>query len=85
MGSSDPNFYEFTQDYSFTSPSAAASVIAARNTNGRAHWKHEASGQTYADWRDAQVEEAVTSGEQDVQPDGAFPCEPETSDPSSNI
>jgi len=31
--------YSFTQDYVFTSPSAAGCVVLGRSTNGRAEWK----------------------------------------------
>lgn len=34
-------FYVFTQDYTFSSPSKAASVMRGRNTNGRSEWKNE--------------------------------------------
>ncbi|MGV9013536.1 MAG: GIY-YIG nuclease family protein [Flavobacteriales bacterium] len=33
--------YELTQDYTFASPSTAASVVAGRNMNGREAWKTE--------------------------------------------
>ena len=32
---------EFTQDYTFSSPSTAASVVQGRNANGRVEWKDE--------------------------------------------
>lgn len=34
--------YELTQDYTFASPSTAASVLVGRNMNGREEWKTEA-------------------------------------------
>lgn len=37
--------YVFTQDYSFSSPSAAAAVVLGRSANGRVEWKDE-SGRT---------------------------------------
>ncbi len=40
--------YLFTQDYVFTSPSLAASVILGRNANGRIEWKN-AKGKTLKD------------------------------------
>lgn len=40
----------FTEDYAFSSPSAAASVIAGRNSNGRVEWKLP-SGDTLSDWQ----------------------------------
>ncbi|MDA3961490.1 MAG: DUF4357 domain-containing protein [Planctomycetota bacterium] len=46
------DIYRFTENVPFSSPSAAGTVICARNTNGRTAWK-TSSGQTYADWQDA--------------------------------
>jgi hypothetical protein len=45
----------FTQDYAFSSPSAAASVVSGRTANGRTHWRLELGNKTYADWQDEQV------------------------------
>ena len=45
----------FTQDYAFTSPSAAAAVVSGRSANGRTSWVLKSTGQTYADWEEAQV------------------------------
>jgi hypothetical protein len=42
--------YVFLQNYLFTSPSAAASVILGRQSNGRIEWKKE-NGQTLADYQ----------------------------------
>lgn len=36
------NHYKFTQDYSFSSPSAAATVVMGRSANGRIDWKDKA-------------------------------------------
>jgi hypothetical protein len=33
------NYYEFTQDYVFSSPSTAAAVVLGRSANGRLEWK----------------------------------------------
>ncbi len=33
------NNYNFTQDYTFSSPSTAAGVVQGRSANGRVHWK----------------------------------------------
>lgn len=33
--------YEFSQDYTFTSPSTAAAVVLGRSANGRVEWKDE--------------------------------------------
>ena len=45
----------FSQDYAFTSPSAAAAVVAGRSANGRTAWIEKKSGQTYAEWEEAQL------------------------------
>lgn len=52
-------FKMFTRDYGFTSPSSAAAAVAGRAANGRVDWKVEATGQTYADWQDQQVNAAA--------------------------
>lgn len=41
----DGDRYQFTQDYSFGSPSTAAGVVLGRNSNGRMDWK-DAQGRT---------------------------------------
>lgn len=46
-------FYRFTSDTVFTSPSAAASIIAARSASGPLEWKVSGTGQMYRDWRAA--------------------------------
>ena len=49
----------FTRDYAFSSPSAAAAVIAGRSANGRTHWVDEATGQTYAAWQEDRINKAM--------------------------
>jgi hypothetical protein len=39
------NYYRFTQDYSFSSPSTAAAIVMGRSANGRVEWKDK-SGKT---------------------------------------
>jgi hypothetical protein len=46
---------EFTENVSFSSPSAAASVIANHNSNGRTEWKLISNGQTLKEWQDSQI------------------------------
>ncbi len=46
----------FEEDVSFKSPSAAASVVAGTNQNGRITWKIEGEQQTYKDWQQAQID-----------------------------
>lgn len=45
----------FSDDVAFRSPSAAASVVSGRSTNGRTYWLVEGTGQTYAGWQDQQL------------------------------
>jgi hypothetical protein len=50
---------EFSKDYAFSSPSAAAAVVAGRSANGRTHWIDSATGQTYGAWQEARVNRAL--------------------------
>ena len=45
----------FVKARSFSSPSAAASVVLDRNANGRTEWKVKGANQTYHDWQQAQA------------------------------
>jgi hypothetical protein len=49
----------FAENVSFGSPSAAATVICAGNTNGRIAWRVKGTGQTYKDWQDSEI--AITA------------------------
>lgn len=49
----------FVQNYAFSSLSAAAAVILGRSANGRLEWRLQNTGQTYAEWEDQQLSEAV--------------------------
>lgn len=59
---------KFTEDYAFSSPSAAAAVVSGRPANGRTSWQTSNGGQTYADWKDVQAlpKEVQTSSGNDV-------------------
>lgn len=46
----DPKYYEFTENYSFNSPSTAANIIGGASLNGRQRWKVKDTGQTYGKW-----------------------------------
>lgn len=48
------DFYEFVQDYTFTSPSMAAAVVLGRSANGRIEWK-DANGSTLKEYQEAQA------------------------------
>lgn len=50
---------EFARDYSFSSPSAAAAVVAGRSANGRTHWTVPELGVTYGDWQERLVSDAL--------------------------
>jgi hypothetical protein len=45
----------FSDDYAFSSPSAAAAVVCGRAANGRTSWVVEGTVQTYAAWQDQQL------------------------------
>jgi hypothetical protein len=47
----DGDFYRFTNDVVFKSPSAAAAVVLDRNSNGRYEWKLSGSKMTYDEWQ----------------------------------
>ena len=51
------NKREFLQAYEFTSPSAAAAVVAGNSANGRTEWTLEGTGKSYAVWQNEQVEQ----------------------------
>jgi hypothetical protein len=50
---------QFSDDYAFSSPSAAAAVISGRNANGRTAWKVEETGQSYGEWQEQLVDSVV--------------------------
>ncbi|HCQ64388.1 MAG TPA: DUF4357 domain-containing protein [Rhodobacteraceae bacterium] len=45
----------FTENYAFSSPSAAAAVIVGRAANGRTEWHVEGRKQTYGEWEEEQL------------------------------
>ncbi len=47
--------YRFVADVCFSSPSAAASIVAARSASGPIEWKLASTGQTYREWREDQL------------------------------
>ena len=55
----DGQFLRFAEDVPFTSPSTAASVVAATNMNGRTAWRLP-DGVTYAEWRQARLTAGIT-------------------------
>jgi hypothetical protein len=63
--SQEPDFYAFLEDTTFSSPSAASSVVAGRNTNGRITWRIDGGGQTYADWHESKLDQISVDNEDD--------------------
>ena len=61
--SDDPDYFVFSENVSFASPSAAAAIVAAGNRNGRVYWKIEGANTTYADWHDAKLADAETNSD----------------------
>lgn len=51
--------FQFTRDYVFRSPSAAAAMVAGRNANGRMEWQDRQTGRTYGDWQDVEIDETA--------------------------
>lgn len=49
------NNYEFSQDFSFSSPSLAAAIVLGRSANGRTEWK-DTKGRTLKDIQTSQAE-----------------------------
>ncbi|MOA50881.1 hypothetical protein D3C78_1739550 [compost metagenome] len=50
-----PEHLVFSDDYAFSSPSAAAAVVCGRAANGRTSWVAGGTGQTYAAWQEQQL------------------------------
>jgi Domain of unknown function (DUF4357) len=61
MDTADGKSYEFAEDISFKSPSAASSVVYACNTSGPVVWKIEKTGQTYKVWNEERLKSAGIS------------------------
>ncbi|WP_235442122.1 DUF4357 domain-containing protein [Rhabdonatronobacter sediminivivens] len=51
----DPGRLRFMRPWSFSSPSAASSVVLDRASNGRTEWKLRGSRQTYHEWQEARA------------------------------
>ena len=65
----DPACLVFAENVAFNSPSAAASAVMARASNGRRNWQVAGMGQTYAEWQDAKLAEVVRPGRLDLEDD----------------
>lgn len=53
---STPDLLMFAGDVTFSSPSAAASIVSARSASGPLEWKIEPAGTSYRDWRQSRLE-----------------------------
>ena len=51
---------QFTRDYVFASPSAAAAVVTGRQSNGRIGWKIDGSAITFGDWQAQGIEQLAS-------------------------
>lgn len=58
IDSQDPDYWAFSQNVPFQSPSTAANIVGGASLNGRVIWKAKDSGQTYAQWQDEQIKKA---------------------------
>ncbi len=56
--SHQPEYFVFTEDVGFSSPSAGGAIVNAGNINGRISWKIEKSGHTYQEWHDQKLVDA---------------------------
>jgi len=65
----DPAFLVFAENVAFNSPSAAASAVVARASNGRANWTVKATGESYGDWQDAKLAAVVQPGQPELDED----------------
>lgn len=59
------NWFRFTRDRAFRSPSAASAVILDRNDNGRTSWRVKGTGKTYAQWQNERVAAASQVGDEE--------------------
>lgn len=59
------DYFRFTRDRAFRSPSAASAVILDRNDNGRTSWRVKDNGKTYAQWQDERVAAASPVGDEE--------------------
>lgn len=58
----DGSMMVFSRDHAFSSPSAAAAVVAGRPANGRTDWKVQGTRTTYGEWESEGLEEAMSQG-----------------------
>ena len=51
------DLYTFAADVAFSSPSAAASIVAARSASGPREWRAKETGKLYGEWRAVRLDE----------------------------
>jgi len=81
VATADGRHREFSRDYAFSSPSAAAAIVSGRSANGRIQWLTQAGGQTYGAWQEDRVNQALgrpTLGEQLLSELERMPDTPQT-------
>ncbi len=52
-----PDVWTFGSDVTFSSPSAAASMISGRSASGPLEWKIQPQGLSYRDWRASRMDD----------------------------
>jgi hypothetical protein len=58
VDSLNSDYWIFTQNIPFLSPSTAAMVVGGASINGRTAWKNQDTSQSYAKWSEEQIEKA---------------------------
>jgi len=53
-------FATFTENYAFSSPSAAAAMVTGRAANGRTEWKTADTKVSFGDWSDAKLKSELS-------------------------
>lgn len=54
-----PDLWTFGSDVTFSSPSAAASIVSGRSASGPLEWKIQPQGPSYRDWRASRIGESA--------------------------
>ncbi len=56
--------HRFVDDYTFKSPSAAASIVLGRAANGRKEWKDVKSNLSYAELQEVEIKQAISESDE---------------------
>jgi hypothetical protein len=59
MDGPSPDVWTFGSDVTFSSPSAAASIVSGRSASGPLEWKIQPQGLSYRDWRASRIGESA--------------------------